>query len=113
MIDARELRIGNIVNRFGYATFVTEINEYYINDCLFTIKEYHPVYITEEWLIKFGFKKQEILKKVYEKDVYAKTGFLIHAIDDFFNLRGVSIKYVHQLQNLYYALTGQELCAIT
>ncbi|WP_107039945.1 hypothetical protein [Brumimicrobium mesophilum] len=52
-------------------------------------------------LIKFGFVKEECF--------YYKNGV---AIEDDFTLEGfgdVELKYVHQLQNLYFALTGEEL----
>lgn len=71
--------------------------------------------ITEEWLLKFGFENV--------KGVLIKTfGIIDLQISDtmytYFNvmykpeetyLFEPRIKYVHQLQNLYYALTGEEL----
>ena len=82
-----------------------------------------PIPLTEEWLIKFGFNSQ------YKKgwigiDVKHSNGtttdfvlsypqrmgmwqtFFAFEYDGF---RFVEIKYVHQLQNIYFALTNKEL----
>ena len=74
--------------------------------------DFRPIPLTEEWLLKFGFEKQH---NEDDFDYWFKKGFC----DDIFwehsegfchNLNyGGEIKYVHQLQNLYFALTGEEL----
>lgn len=62
-----------------------------------------PIPLTEEWLLKFGFKP-------FVKD-FTKNGIIIHTRKRGYVLRKSVpiIKYVHQLQNLYFALTGEEL----
>jgi len=71
------------------------------------IKCHHPIPLTEEWLLKFGFEKLEGWDDMY----YFQIGdFQIHE----YNVSGYEfddfdIKNVHQLQNLYFALTGEEL----
>jgi hypothetical protein len=62
-----------------------------------------PIPLTEEWLVKFGFKP-------LVKDWQIK-GLIIHARKRGFvvNNRIPILKTVHQLQNLYFALTGEEL----
>ena len=125
MIKANELRIGNKLNFLGdVVTFknITEIRE----DGIFWIKTFEPkiesknfhfkpIEITEEWLLKFGFKKRKNrhlfhwenkiaiseYKDEFENFFYPKTGYDIRFSNE--------IKYVHQLQNLYFALTGAEL----
>lgn len=79
-----------------------------------------PIPITEEWLLKFGFEREyELRKTVYHMNNYSiilwvyKNGRIdlrIGGID--FKDKDVRFKkyqYVHQLQNLYYALTQTEL----
>ncbi|WP_185246654.1 hypothetical protein [Chryseobacterium bernardetii] len=73
-----------------------------------------PIELTEQWLIKFGFEDKYLTidKKISsdftmslipdKEDGYY---FMPHAILKW----GVDLKYVHQLQNLYFALTGEEL----
>ena len=81
-----------------------------------SIKYIEPIELTEEWLIKFGFEyeyktgpqeKQYSLKcdngeLLVHFDKMAEFGMLL-LLDD------VELKSVHQLQNLYFALTGFEL----
>lgn len=81
-----------------------------------------PIPLTEEWLLKFGFKKKrlddaywytkssgkhkpQLITNDIGEDAYAKCLKFVF-LDGYDNIR---VKYVHQLQNLYYALTGQEL----
>ncbi|MDQ7949536.1 MAG: hypothetical protein AAGB30_11035 [Pedobacter sp.] len=77
-----------------------------------------PIPLTLEWLVRFGFNKklglaQGIEVHVLEKLTIAKMGdryipaFLNH--NDEISLIGSEVKFVHQLQNLYIALTGDEL----
>lgn len=109
---ATELRLGNLVNHvvFGIVS-ATMINDTYIQHeydgaMFFESNEYfEPIPLTEEWLDKFGFNKEEcfyILKGVCLMDEY----------DGRYRLDGQSdcyIKHVHQLQNLYHSLVGEEL----
>lgn len=87
-----------------------------------------PIPLAEEWLLKFGFKCIHEANKHYAiqnpkgyKDLH-KIHFF-QTINDQWHLAfsdattgkehhhivACHIKYVHQLQNLYYALTGEEL----
>lgn len=78
-----------------------------------------PLPLTEEWLMKFGFKKQEDGDDVDDVHWYEITTNGITLVQgdkkgylDVFLLdheEGVRVQYVHQLQNLYFALTGEEL----
>lgn len=71
--------------------------------------EIEPIPLTEQWLLKFGFEKCEysipdlfINKKLRIKQ--DSRGFWISACYNF-----ILIKHIHQLQNLYFVLTGDEL----
>jgi hypothetical protein len=134
MIAENELRIGNSVfyngdiNEIGV---ITEIRQSFdpliqyvgINgrrDLYYRTKHIKPIPLTEEWLVKFGFEwsvRHQAYKKarfVYVIDFYKEhpqyensACFLNreHRSGDCL----VCLEYVHQLQNLYFALTGQEL----
>ena len=70
------------------------------------IKWLKPIPLTEEWLLKFGFVKD----KLTNYDWY-KGDFEI-CLPSYFKYKEShihNIKHVHQLQNLYHALTGKEL----
>ena len=120
MITANELRIGNLVKwrehilsikSIDYESVYVELNEelrilYETKHLYLPITEIEPVPLTEERLLKFGF----------EKDVteYNTCWFLNHVyiwfVDgEYINELDLPIKYVHQLQNLYFALKGEEL----
>ena len=79
---------------------------------------FEPIPLTEEWLLKFGFTldceytpygKAEIYRND-DMDVVLSGVFkgvnIPYVCDDSFI---VNVKHVHQLQNLYFALTGEEL----
>lgn len=87
-----------------------------------------PIPLTEEWLLKFGFhednyglfekvKNNAEYKSGCEIEVWIKQCIIDSDIvwdycigEDISNVTHLAyIKYVHQLQNLYFALTGQEL----
>lgn len=79
--------------------------------------EFIPIPLTKEWLLKLGFGDFN----GYFARYWGKNGFEIIVWNNyykkyFFELakgRTILIDYVHQLQNLYFALTGEELKLIT
>lgn len=107
-MKASELRIGNIVS-YGDGELFVDIN-------VFRDLEHYklkPIPLTEEWLVKFGFEKEYSNywshKKSYfeiDKDNY---GLWINSVNGNEYHHGNGFKHVHQLQNLYFALTGEEL----
>lgn len=124
MIKVNELRIGNLVFLFTKQEIfeITDISTH--NNTLSSdaycreLDEFEPIHITEEWLSKAGFKAINYLNEyfVQEKgykhlDMIVRYGvFDGHRfIFDFANEKCVNLKYVHQLQNLYFALCGEEL----
>lgn len=84
-------------------------------------EDLNGILLTEEWLLKFGFERFGDVGKVYSKELNRKERKLFY----FNGLRAVrfyeksndkeswfdkgDIEFVHQLQNLYFALTGKEL----
>lgn len=65
--------------------------------------------LTEEYISKFGFEISN--KKTWLKTSGVYPGQIdVELTKDFcLTFFGSKIKYVHQLQNLYFALTGEEL----
>jgi len=67
-----------------------------------------PIPLTEEWLLKFGFVKHKTtdIYPTFAKQMFNWNDGILYIIGyGFMN----HIKHVHQLQNLYFALTGEEL----
>jgi len=76
---------------------------------------YQPIQLTEEWLLKFGF---ELLCRKspdgYKDTIFSmqKPYWTLMQLDKGWGVQfwqGNKLEYVHQLQNLYFALTGEEL----
>lgn len=117
MIDASELRIGNwIRKKDGSGNFQVDGNIIamlsHTPESEFE-EEYIP--LTEEWLLKFGFIQHF---KPYGSYTHEGAPIKANKFKGYFRV-GVGrstegivyppIKFVHQLQNLYFALTGKEL----
>lgn len=121
-MKANELRIGNYLS--GRNTVqVTEIlmdglvriedsnSKFYVtgdNPCL------EPIPLTEEWLLKFGFSYDErfdsFVKEYHNKMFNSKDEFIVRKDLVVCDMDySPETKHVHQLQNLYFALTGEEL----
>lgn len=130
MIQANELRIKNLLEFNGAVMEVASIHcdntiRFYNKEktdtigC-FRINECKPIPLTEQWLLEFGF--------TYNGWNYDLGRFTFHAqgTDEngsFYNtefyimknstkellLLSYQIDHVHQIQNLYFALTNQEL----
>ena len=72
------------------------------------IHKYKPIPLTKEWLIKFGFVLSGDLFHINRLFViwngkgFDNTDYMHYKTE-------VILKHVHQLQNLYFALTGEEL----
>lgn len=117
----KELRVGNLIEingpfdaedwRWFEATTIT------IKRVKLNRERYRPIPLTAEWLERLGFEGNI-------NDGYALNGVELDYLttEDNFQFeygipnakRGVAwilvdIKYVHQLQNLFYCLTGEEL----
>ncbi len=70
----------------------------------------YPIELTEEWLIKFGFESDGIewWDGVICLGIF-KDGLYYLPTENINDRSGKEIKYVHQLQNLYWCLCEEEL----
>lgn len=136
-MKASELRIGNYVqNKEAHIYTVAFLDDESGRD--FSIRAWQlnlicrgisdeaiePIPLTEEWLLRFEFKDdnksdREKYKLAYKdfvrlkkKDnyfrIYIEKEVGFH-LDRFNAPYVIKLEYVHQLQNLYFALTGEEL----
>ena len=115
MIKANELRIGNYV----FDNLKQWIIQMHSANGILNVEqkpsEYNPVEITEEILLKLGFKCEEKTREnIYRLNIfeYATSCKTIDLEIDYFDNHATfttDIKYVHQLQNLFFFLTGEEL----
>jgi hypothetical protein len=115
-IKANELRIGNWVNVTDKDYQVTQILERGVNcghiGAMYDLVK--PIPITTEWLLKFGFKEKSKWTFVLNTPngrmlTYHLGTKIIHYGSNGYGSGEINCEYVHQLQNLYFALTGEEL----
>jgi hypothetical protein len=108
-ITARELRIGNWIewddeshDQVQVETISTpqdEDGEHFINGGL--IGDFKAIPITDEWLKRSDMSSGDVFWANFSQD---SQGFFLWVSG-----YKVYLKYVHHLQNLYFALTGEEL----
>jgi len=133
MIPLNELRIGSII-KYLRADLIVKIK--IVDNKLLSILTnqenqidrscHYPIGLTKEWFKKLGFIEYENeYDTTYEieiedgyklesvKSLHSYTSFLLREVnnvtgDQLFFLPH-NIEYVHQLQNLYFSLSGKEL----
>ena len=137
-MKTQELRIGNWIKGdadIPYEFELSDFSDWYNDHNSHEFGDHiHPIPLTEEWLLKFGVKKENVKPDsehhgsyfsmaVYDyKYSFAYADFrddwgFYHSYTDAcdekdnnkFDFISCGIKYVHQLQNLYFALIGEEL----
>lgn len=119
MINANEFRIGNIIQRENKkngmieliklsANNISDLNDYLVDD--FYYKYYVP---TKDFLLKYGFEEgfnDSNLRIKINKDTYMSIWLCVKTdnclIGDDIILTKI---YFHEIQNLYFVLTGKEL----
>lgn len=117
----QDLRIGNYITANGKEINVGHIQDNFygalINGNGVDTGIYEPIPLNEEWLLKFGFEKSNNLDCWYNvriRNDWTRLNVNIkHEMSEIDINRHCCVlgqmKYVHQLQNLYFALTGSEL----
>jgi hypothetical protein len=111
-MEVTELRIGNFVE-INNKIIIMDTRIFHAVIHGFEGYEPKPIPITEYWILKFGFNKSNRLDLGELKPCYVifSLAVMIRHSSFFIDWIGgnTEIKYVHQLQNLYFALTGEEL----
>jgi hypothetical protein len=130
-MKTNELRLGNLIymknqNPFNINWEGLPVTALHIMEGEWGMnpENYKPIPITAEWLERLGFKHKYLgNNSIYQLD---ESKFYIDIDTDFngrpliqldFFFGGIDsypqdidhIEYIHQLQNLYFSLTGQEL----
>jgi hypothetical protein len=110
MIEANELRIGNYLST-GVVYKIDEEEVYTISNVIQELSSsavrIDPIPLTEEWLLKFDFENRGDRFYYGCLDITLINDCFVWDCSDIIDWP--QIKHVHQLQNLYFALTGQEL----
>lgn len=116
-----DLRIGNLVYFENEVQIVSSLHsdntlrlQKDINsDChgcyKVTDERIKPIPLTEEWMLKFNFPKDEDnIFKLSKSIFWLDTGFM-QVANGYTPLLNCECKYVHQLQNFYYCIFNKEL----
>lgn len=126
-LQTTELRINNLVLFQGKPEYISsihsdntirlkkELDSKHCHGC-YLISAIEPITLTEEWLIKFGWifnKEIDVFEHKKSVSFCIKKGIVSGWVMFNFVLKSTmsfrNFYYVHQLQNLYFALTGEEL----
>lgn len=117
MIDPKELRIGNwIWSEVSEMELKVEAN--YFEMLEFDLKQknsfYSPIPLTPEWLERLGFECVLLTHTKAHYVIEKNMRYMVfHLVDGKWFLQNlgfsIQIDYVHSLQNLVFALTGEEL----
>lgn len=115
-MTANELMVGNWVVRKDEEYQITSATIVSVERCESTAM---PILLTEEWIIRFGFEKTD---ENTAGAIWQINGEEEYHLDDckiiewkkglhkgLFFRRNKVIEYVHQLQNIYFALYNEEL----
>lgn len=132
-MEAKNFRIGNLVNYAGYFSRIIQISEdkmslLDIKDCGVCndvkFEEIKPIGLTEDWVKKLGFNDSDYREGYTGIDSTSTNGmttdFVItkpkfmgewqtYYAFDLPSHRFSTINYVHELQNLFNIITGHEL----
>lgn len=120
-MKATELRLGNYYSYSGNRKKRKGICRIDIKDLEILLKNpknhnYRPLIIGEKWLLKFGFYKTKKLSRYWHpgrlsnfsiRYLNGRFTFFVYAWSS--HCPFAEVEYVHQLQNLYFELTGSEL----
>ena len=119
-MTVQDLRIGNyILNEKGTPS---EIREIKYNGCLFVednlweqwLYNCDAIPLSEEWLLKLDFKSVGCYDNVYyhgDFRIYIdrNTGDMLLKYEHSSGNLEIEVSHIHQLQNLVYFLSGEEL----
>ncbi len=122
-MKVEELRIGNLLRDKVTKTELRviklteqDIVTYVIDRSMFPLLDgwgAEPIPLTEEWKLKFGFEKTEWDNFNSYRLIIGNNDYAIVLYSDgnceVGDIITCKIEYVHQLQNLYFALKSEEL----
>jgi hypothetical protein len=113
-MQSKDLRIGNLI--YNHKKEIIQVNGVNLKGYILINEEQNisdnyamPIQLTNKWLLDLGFKTK--YKGLYEKGGFEldilgyNVAFYLPKYGEYYK----NINYVHELQNLYFALTSEEL----
>lgn len=130
-MKAQELRLGNYVHDRNGNVIRIDFFEHLENgfDCKFGQRQFlngeqitplteytdhaTPIQLNEEWLVKAGANKIDDILDIFELDRFQLFPFYTYGfwkvIDKETKAYITKVSYIHELQNMYFVLNGEEL----
>lgn len=113
-MKSTELRIGNFyIDEDGNESKVDLDTFRRLCECIIEDDDLWGIPLNKGWLLKFGFEYKGIVGKSRFLTKYTKCGKALVYKEGYILFVGVTIEhpiqFVHQLQNLFFALTNEEL----
>ena len=121
-MEANELRIGNYLNQ-NIDNIPNHFIQFKVGEIVQGsefLKTASPIPLTEEWLLKFGFDYIRNINEYHNRKIN-EGAYYLKPVGDVYDhwylyhktkMITSNIQHVHQLQNLYFVLTGEELTLI-
>jgi len=103
-MQSKDLRIGNwveIIKSKGHQTTI-QASCFSVN----IEKNYKSIALTEKWLLNFGFEQAGNFYSLGRFHLYKDNNDIVYLN---YGWMVIDLLYVHKLQNLYFALTGEDL----
>jgi hypothetical protein len=113
MIEARELKIGNWVSFEDH--LIKQQRIVFLSEKA-DLSMVEPIPLTEDWLLRFGF--DYVRGEEYHNKRINEGAFHLKRVGDAFNhwyfyhkdkMITTNIRFVHQLQNIFFAMKSEEL----
>lgn len=112
-LTANDLRVGNFYYLNDIEVKLDErlLFAMFNNPLAYGLQNYTPIPLTKERLLKFGFifSYSRGFEEYYDKNDVGLTIIGSGTPDIKILYRNTQLKFVHQLQSLYYTLTQKEL----
>lgn len=123
MIDLKDVKIGNWVQSNGKQMTISGIDRFSFTALhdgkFYAMEDIDPIPITEEILLAMGFEWDDIRTHIdkTEKGLYKEFMMMLKTSDGKrwyaapfgYPIQSARTYYVHQLQNLYFSISGEEL----
>jgi hypothetical protein len=117
-MKAQELRVGNLVwvdtgiyNRLPTSITALSRELFRCKDGIFSTVKFEPIPVDEDWLLRFGFKKRNDKTFTYDRFIlYFVSKYEFWYMNDRrTNVYFTKVEFVHELQNIIFAMNGEEL----
>lgn len=112
-MKAEELKIGNWVRSNGHIDMPSKPIMIEIGFDIDHSEHFSPIELTEDWLERFGIKKSGTNERYFLNHhgfclSFDDLDWCLH-LDPDTHVIIAYCRHVHQLQNLFFAITGEEL----